>query len=203
MKEEPQRDTLGPLADALQALGTFLEAQGHAEYLVVVGGVAMNLRGFHSRGTSDVDVIARGEPSDGGGAPTLFTPEPLPHVLEAGIRRVARDFGLDADWMNTDVAKQWLAGMPPGLSDDLEWHHFGTLHVGVPGREAMIALKLFAAMDLGPRSVHMQDLIRLDPAADELDRAARWVASQDASDVFHGQIPEALEHVRKHQGRAR
>ncbi|HEX8210090.1 MAG TPA: hypothetical protein VF584_07875 [Longimicrobium sp.] len=203
MEKEFQGDTLGPLAKALQALGAFLEAQGHPEYLVVVGGVAMNLRGFTARGTSDVDVIARGVPAVGGGAAVLFTPEPLSDVLEAGIRRVARDFGLDADWMNTVVAKQWLAGMPPGLAEDLEWHHFGGLHIGVPGREAMIALKLFAAMDRGPRSVHMQDLIRLDPDADELDRAAAWVASQDASDVFHAQIPEALEHVRKHQGRTR
>jgi len=203
VKEEPRSDPLGPLTGALLALGALLEAQGHAEHLVVVGGVAMNLRGFNSRGTSDVDVIARAAPAGGGEAPVLFTPEPLPAVLEAGIRRVARDFGLDADWMNTVVAKQWLAGMPPGLAEDLEWHHFGALHVGVPGREAMIALKLFAAMDRGPRSVHMQDLIRLDPDVDELERAASWVASQDASEVFHAQIPEALEHVRKHQGRAR
>jgi hypothetical protein len=133
---------------------------------VVVGGVAMNLRGFHSRGTSDVDVIARGIP------PMLFTPDPLPDLLAAGIKRVARDFGLDADWMNTVVAKQWHGGMPPGIGDDPEWHQFGALHVGVPGREAMTALKLFAAMDQGPRSVHMQDLLRLRPTEEELERAA-------------------------------
>lgn len=189
--------SLGALDGALRALGAFLEANGQTEYLVVVGGVAMNLRGFHARGTSDVDVIARATP------PVLFTPDPLPDFVEAGIKRVARDFGLDADWMNTVVAKQWHGGMPPGLAEDLEWHQFGALHVGVPGREAMAALKLFAAIDQGPRSVHMQDLLRLRPTEEELERAARWVASQDASAAFHVQIPEALEYVRKHQGRTR
>ncbi len=193
---------LGPLADALEALGALLEANGHTEHLVVVGGVAMNLRGFHARGTSDVDVIARGIPTMQG-APVLFTPEPLPEVVEAGIRRVARDFGLAPDWMNTVVAKQWHGGMPPGLADDLEWHPFGSLHVGVPGRGAMTALKLFAAMDQGPRSVHMQDLLRLAPSDAELERAAEWVATQDASEAFHAQIPQALEYVRDQRGLTR
>jgi hypothetical protein len=62
----------------------------------------------------------------------------------------------------------------------------------------MTALKLFAAIDQGPRSVHMQDLLRLGPTEDELARAADWVASQDASEAFHAQIPQALEYVRKH-----
>ncbi|HEX8391252.1 MAG TPA: hypothetical protein VF665_02750 [Longimicrobium sp.] len=195
MLDRSEPTTLGALLAALRALGTLLESQGATEHLVVVGGVAMNLRGFHLRGTADVDVIARGTPVPEG-VPLLFAPEPLPPALQAGILRVARDFGLDPDWMNTVVASQWLTGMPPGLAGDLEWHRFGTLYVGVPGREAMIALKLFAALDLGPGSVHMQDLLRLRPTDQELERAAAWAATQDASEAFHAQIPQALAHVR-------
>lgn len=103
MDSEARSGSLGPLADALRALGALLEANGQAEYLVVVGGVAMNLRGFHSRATADVDVIARGEWS-AEGTPMLFTPEPLPVPLRSAILRVARDFGLSDDWMNTVVA---------------------------------------------------------------------------------------------------
>lgn len=47
----------------------------------------------------------------------------------------------------------------------------------------MIALKLFAAIDRGPRSVHMQDLLRLEPSDEELESAAAWVGTQDASEV--------------------
>jgi hypothetical protein len=198
MHEKTHPEPLGLLAAALRALGALLKANGHTEYLVVVGGVAMNLRGFHARATADVDVIARGAWGYEA-TPTLFTPEPLPDVVRESILRVARDFGLNDDWMNTVVAKQWQSGMPPTLAEDLEWHHFDALHVGVPGREAMIALKLFAALDTGPRSVHMQDLLRMAPTDAELEQAAEWVATQDASDAFHAQIPQALDHVRRHR----
>ncbi|MBW3631002.1 MAG: hypothetical protein KY464_17145 [Gemmatimonadetes bacterium] len=145
-----------------------------------------------------MDVIARGAWGDEP-TPMLFTPEPLPDVVRESILRVARDFGLNDDRMNTVVAKQWRSGMPPSLAEDLEWHHFSALHVGVPGREAMIALKLFAALDTGPRSVHMQDLLRMKPTDAELEEAAEWVSTQDASDAFHSQIPQAIDHVRRHR----
>jgi hypothetical protein len=164
----------------------------------------MNLRGFAARVTTDVDVIARSEIPSSGPA-VLISPEPLPEPLASAVRRVARDFGLEEDWLNTDVAKQWHpgAGMPPRLAEDIEWHHFGALHVGVPGREAMIMLKLFATADLGPRSVHAQDLLRLRPTDDELDRARDWVATQDASEGFHAGLDEITNHVRQQRDRAR
>jgi hypothetical protein len=93
--------------------------------------------------------------------------------------------------------------MPPGLMDDIEWHHFGALHLGVPGREAMILLKLFAMVDRGPRSVHAQDLLRLHPTDDELDRARAWVAAQDAGEGFHASLDEITEHVRRQLDRTR
>jgi len=198
---EKTTGSLGPLAEALRALGALLEAGGTSEYLVVVGGVAMNLRGFTTRATTDVDVIARGKPAPGG-TPMLVTPEPMPAALEAAVRRVARDFRLADNWLNTVVAKQWHAGMPPGLAEDLEWYRFGALHVGVPGREAMIALKLFAALDCGPRSVHMQDLLRLRPTDKELAGAAEWVRTHDMGEIFQMQIPEAVNYVHEHQDRA-
>ena len=39
-------------------------------------------------------------------------------------------------------------------------------------RSALLALKLFAAVDRGPRSVHMQDLLALRPTSLELKDAA-------------------------------
>jgi hypothetical protein len=199
-------DPLGVLGDALHALGSLLAAAGAEEHLVVVGGVAMNLRGFSARATSDVDVIARssGRPIDGA-APDIAPPEPLPEPLASAVRRVARDFGLEEDWLNTDVARQWhpSAGMPPGLTEDIEWHHFGALHIGVPGRLPMIMLKLFATLDQGPRSVHAQDLIRLRPSDEALEHARAWVATQDASEEIHAHLDQAVEHVRQQRDRAR
>lgn len=70
----------------------------------------------------------------------------------------------------------------------------------VPGRATMIALKLFAAIDCGARSVHMQDLLRLEPSDEELESAAAWVGTQDPSEVFLAFIPEAVRHVRESRG---
>lgn len=42
-------------------------------------------------------------------------PEPLPSPLVQAARAVARDLGLDPDWLNAGPALQWRAGMPPGL----------------------------------------------------------------------------------------
>lgn len=141
-------------------------------------------------------MIARAEMEHG--LPVLIRPEPLPQALVDGIAQVARDFGLPADWMNTAVAEQWRYGLPPTMADGIEWHAYGGLHVGIAGRQALIALKLFAAVDQGPRSVHMQDLLRFRATEDELANAAAWVGQQDASAQFAADLEETLAYVRTH-----
>jgi hypothetical protein len=190
--------SLGRLEEALHALGEVLRDSGCSEHLVVVGGVAMNLAGYASRATADVDVIARIDRADKSTAPILLAPDPLPESVRDGIRRVARDFGLAPDWINTVIARQWLGGLPPSLAE-VYWHQYGGLKIGVPGREAMISLKLFAAVDLGPRSVHMQDLLRLDPSDEELNAATGWVRTQDVSEAFQVNVASAVEYVRRNR----
>lgn len=191
--------SLGRLEDALRALGSLLKANGEEHSIVVVGGVAMNLSRVHLRATADVDVIALA--AWDGPLPVLLCPDPLPEPLQRAIERVGADFGLGADWMNTMVAKQWTQGLPPDLSEDLSWFTFGGLRVGVAGRAALIALKLYATVDRGPRSVHMQDLLRLTPSEAELAEAARWVETQDVSEVFASDLKEALKYVASRTGR--
>jgi hypothetical protein len=67
------------------------------------------------------------------------------------------------------------------------------------GRRTLIALKLFAAVDQGPRSVHMQDLLTLAPDDAELQNAGRWVETQDGSPLFPRLVQQAMEHVRQHR----
>ncbi len=164
------------LDTVLAALGDLLSAEGEAIRLIVVGGAALGLLGLVGRTTTDVDVIARVE---GGEPPVPLPPEPLPEVLTRAAATVARDFGLRADWLNTEIAAQWRAGLPPGLTDEITWRRYGGLHLGLVGRRTLVALKLFAAVDRGPRSVHFQDLRALRPSAEELEVAAAWVRTQD------------------------
>lgn len=121
--------------------------------------------------------------------------------LEAALRdrvaTVARDLDLPADWMNTVVGRQWPQGLPPGMLDDTMWLTFGGLRVGLAGRRALIALKMFAAADRGPASVHVQDLLALAPDDAELEAAAAWVRGQDAAPAFGAIVDGLLAHVRR------
>ena len=192
--------TFRQLEQALQAVGDLLEAEHLHEAIIVVGGVALNMLGLLQRTTQDVDIIARGiaPTSELETALQLLNPDPLPDGLVRAIATVARDFGLPPDWMNTEVAMQWRFGLPPSIKEDLTWRRFGGLSIGLAGRRTIIALKLFAAVDQGPNSVHFQDLIALSPSSDELADAARWVYTQDASEDFPRLVDEVVQSLTEH-----
>ena len=195
-----------PLERALTALGELLAADGESARLVAVGGAALRLLGLVDRTTTDVDVIARVTttdvdviarvPSSARGR-EVEHPEPLPAPVVRAAAAVARDLGLPSDWLNTEIAAQWRTGLPPGLGDDLTWLRFGGppggLELGLVGRQTLVALKLFAAVDRGPKSVHFQDLRALAPTRSELDVAAAWVRTQDESPVFGDMVDQVVE----------
>jgi len=185
------------LERALRAAGELLAAEGSTVAIVVVGGAALALGGFVSRSTFDIDVIARAEEREAG--LTLVQAEPIPAALRNAIATVARDLDLPADWMNTVVGRQWPQGLPPGLLSEITWRTFGGLSVGLVGRGALVALKLFAATDRGPASVHVQDLVALAPDDAELAEAADWVRGQDVSPEFGAMVDGVLGHVRRHR----
>lgn len=183
------------LREVLSAVGELLEAEGQAVSIVIVGGASLNLSGLVDRATDDVDVIARVEKAEG--EPTLIRPDPMPEALENAVQRVARDFGLPPGWLNTAVGNQWQTSLPPSLKQDLTWHRFGGLRVGVAGRRPLIALKLLAAVDQGGKSsVHYQDLVRLDPTDEELEEARVWAESEDPSPIVADHIEQVIRHVR-------
>lgn len=190
-------DTPLPIEEALGAAGDLLRAAGDEVSIVVVGGATMNLLGIVRRSTNDVDVIARAF-RDREGVLRLSQAEPFPDSLRTAIRTVARDFNLPPNWMNAEVGAQWVHGLPPWILEDITWRTYGNLHVGLVGRRTLIALKLFAAVDSGPRSVHAQDLIALAPTDAEWDESRRWVATQDAYDGFPAMIDQMIEHVQRH-----
>lgn len=189
------------LEELLAAVGEHLQAAREPASIVVVGGGAMSVMGWVDRTTDDIDVIARARETDG--ARELLPPEPLPASLVDAVTRVARDYGLRSDWLNTQVAMQWSTGLPPGLLDDVEWRRFGALQVGFAGRRSLLALKLFAAVDQGSESVHFQDLVALHPTDVELEDAADWVTRQDGSPRFARFVGEEVANVRHALGRDR
>lgn len=182
------------LRHLLGALGAHLEVAGHPESIVVVGGAALSLRGWIRRSTRDVDVIAlvdeRGD---------RWTPPVFSDALESAVALVARDYGVETDWLNAVIGKQWETGLPDDIERDIEWIRFGALRVGLAGRQTLITLKLFAAVDQWPASVHLQDLRILTPTDGELERARAWVERQDAAMDFPAMVAEVIDDVRRHR----
>ncbi|HEY0151136.1 MAG TPA: hypothetical protein VGB92_04000 [Longimicrobium sp.] len=185
-----------PIEEALSAAGGLLEVDGEHIAIIVVGGATLNLLGVVHRSTRDVDVIARAHRGPDGEF-SLARAEPFPESLQRAIRTVARDLGLPANWMNGEVGAQWSQGLPPRILEGITWRVYGGLEVGLVSRHTLIALKLFAAVDGGTGSVHVQDLLALAPTDGELHEAAEWVATQDAHEGFTAMISRVIEHVQR------
>ncbi len=189
------------LERGLAAVGDLLAAEGVEVGIIVVGGTALNLLGIVQRTTSDVDVLAILQDPAASGGVTLAPPDPLPEPLQRAIARVARDFQLPDDWMNTVVGLQWETGLPPGLERRLRWRRYGALRVGLVARYDLIFLKLYAAADSGgPSSVHFQDLLALRPTERELQAAAAWVRQQDPTPEFSTIVEQVMAHARDRAG---
>ena len=195
----------GPrIVDALRAVGELLAEEGERVAIVVVGGAAMILKGVVQRLTEDVDIIAVARPRSKGDPVGVAPPDPLPVALLRAMSRVARDFDLRKDWMNSAVGAQWETGLPPGFSERIQWLRFGGLTVGVAARLDLIFLKLYAAVvSEGPQSVHYQDLLALRPDSEELAGAEEWVKTQDTSAEFATMLGEVIGHVSRDTQRPR
>jgi len=205
-------DSASRIEIALIRVGDQLAFAGERFAIVIVGGAALNLLGIVERATSDVDILAFATGASEQLERTLLEPpESLPSALLRASRAVARDTGLDPDWLNTGPALQWRQGLPPGLASRTRWFHYGPpdvpemgLDVGIASRFDLIFFKLYAAVDhANTRSVHYHDLLALAPTDDELIAAADWVRPQNASPEFHVILDDVVAHVRRQlrQGR--
>lgn len=188
------------LIAALRALGEILASQGEHAAVVVIGGTALIMQGLVTRVTRDVDVIAISHDPPERERKVIEAPEPLPDILTRAIARVARDYNLPDDWMNTTVGLQWKSGLPEGFEERIHWKQYNGLWVGLADRYDLIFFKLYAAADSeGPTSVHFQDLMALQPNNEELDAAAQWVRTQDPSAPFAQILDEVLKYAKRNE----
>lgn len=120
---------------------------------------------------------------------------PLPKPLVAARDRVARDFDLPDDWLNSKAAHDMLRlGLPDGFMERLTRREFGpSLVVRYASRVDQIHFKLHATVDRGGGK-HLADLRALDPTPDELVAAARWARTHDPSEGFLGVLTEVLSY---------
>lgn len=171
----------------LWALSEQLSLTGHAYGLIVIGGSALLALGLVSRSTQDVDVVALS------GSTGLAEALPLPKPLEDARSRVARDFDLPEDWLNSQAAADMLRlGLPVGFTERLTRRDFGpSLIVRYASRFDQIHFKLHATVDRGGGK-HFSDLRALAPTEAELLAAARWSRTHDPSEGFLSELTKVL-----------
>jgi hypothetical protein len=179
------------LETALRALGELLDTRGFHYEVVIIGGGNLILRGLVSRPTTkDLDLL--GEWTPGGIRPM----RPMPEPLRIAVVDVARTYGLASDWVNLGPESLLDLGVPDGFVERLERQDYGGLVTWLAGRFDMVCFKLYAAVDQGPRSRHLQDLRDLRPDRGELLEAARWSVTHDPSPAYRSALVETLRQLR-------
>jgi hypothetical protein len=175
---------------ALRALGELLEARGLHYQVVLIGGGNLILRGLVTRPTTkDLDLLGAWT-ADG-----VVPMRPIPEPLRRAVVDVARTYGLANDWVNLGPDSLLDLGLPDGFVERLERHDYGGLVAWLADRVDMICFKLYAAVDQGPRSRHLQDLLDLRPDRDELLAAARWTMTHDPSPGYRALLVDALHQL--------
>jgi hypothetical protein len=178
------------LETALRALGELLEARRLHYEVVLIGGGNLILRGLVTRPTTrDLDLL--GEWTADGIKPM----RPMPEPLRNAVGDVARTHGLASDWVNLGPESLLDLGLPEGFVERLERHDYGGLVSWLAGRFDMVCFKLYAAVDQGPRSRHLQDLRELQPGLDELLAAARWTMTHDPSPGYRSLLVDTLRRL--------
>ena len=179
------------LHEALSLLAERLRlSAGEPQELVVCGGSSLIARGYVSRVTRDVDVVARRVRGR-----ELISARPLPDALLEAVARVAADLGLPPRWLNNGPADLFEMGLPEGFSSRLQSHVYGShLTVWFIGRVDQIHFKLYAAADQGAGH-HVDDLLALNPTGDELLAAARWAFTHDVSPGFRELMKTILKEM--------
>ena len=178
------------LESALRALGELLEARGLHYEVVLIGGGNLILRGLVRRPTTkDLDLL--GEWTADGVKPM----RPMPEPLRIAVVDVARTYGLASDWVNLGPESLLDFGLPAGFLERLERHDYGGLVAWLADRFDMVCFKLYATVDQGPRSRHLQDLGELRPNRDELLAAARWTVTHDPSPGYRSLLVDTLSQL--------
>jgi hypothetical protein len=158
--------------------------------LVVCGGTALSALGLVMRTTKDVDVLGMVLETPGG----LIIQKIIKFQewLTDAANKISRDFDLPENWLNLGPAAQVESGLPEGFEKRLVKRVYGQyLSIYYISRIDQIHFKLYAAIDRG--DYHVQDLFALRPIEDEIEMAAKWVITQDVSDVFKALLKDFLE----------
>ena len=162
--------------------------------LLICGGSGLIILGLTQRVTKDVDILARVKRTNTGDI-ELIKARPLNTEFIMASEKVARDFNLPENWINTGPTSAVDLGLPAGIMERVVTREFGpNLTVHFLGRYDQIHFKLYASVDQGAGK-HFDDLLALKPTGEELEQAARWSMSHDVSEGYRQVLKDLLKHM--------
>ena len=171
--------------------------------LVSCGGASLNLLGWVSRSTSDVDIICLAR-VDASGKLRLRPDMDVSAEFIGLVAEVGRELGIREEWLNFGPAPLVKFGLPAGLAGRLKRRSFGrclTLHL--LSRLDQIHLKIYAATDPKTRmETHLGDLLDLAPTRSEAQAAVRWLLNRKTSAAFRHRLRQVLDRI-GHEGLAK
>lgn len=150
-------------------------------HLIVCGGSALIALQLVSRTTKDVDILAMENSGE------LIAPTPIPDDLMDVASEVQEALGLPEHWLNNGPSSNegglFQIGLPEGLQKRLIRKKYGDkLTVSFTSRLDQVYFKLWASVDRG--GYHIEDLMTLNPTADELLSASLWTMEKDVSEGY-------------------
>ena len=181
----PQELGRSEILENLNLLSEWLGVKypGETFELMVVGGAAMALSGFKDQ-TQDID---------------LLRPERLPASLKAGIAHISKVKRLSLEWINTNAANilrkvKRLKTLPNYFNEISRTIDIGeNLKVNLIGRQALIALKLWAATPSYTK--HTVDIKSLNPSKEEIKEAVQFTLSIDNNELRRDDLRIVLRYT--------
>ncbi len=185
------------IEEALKRLNAKMVYAGLAPVdLVSCGGASLNIMGWVSRSTSDVDIICVAHVNAKG--KVHLQPE---KVLPARFAKLVADVGREMDikemWLNFGPAPLVKFGLPTGLCQRLKRKKYGrclTLHM--ISRLDQVHLKIYAVMHPKTRmETHLGDLLDLKPTEREAQLAVDWLKGRKTSADFRRKLKDVLDRI--------
>lgn len=163
---------------ALQTLDKELENRKAVRDLIVCGGTALLVLDVIDRETRDIDVVC---------------PEVDLELRSAAVA-VAKKLLLPHDWIN-DGPKSLANDLLVGWKERVELIFQGkALTLYALGRVDLLATKVYAFCD---REDDYQDVLKLKPTSDELEKVHPWVIERDASPHWPVRVESCFARLRK------
>ena len=163
---------------------------------LIFSGASLNLMGWVSRSTSDVDIICAAR-VDAKGKVKLQPDKPLAPQFTELVAEVGRELGIKQEWLNFGPAPLVEFGLPQGLERRLKRKSFGRcLALHLVSRLDQIHLKIYATMDPKTRlETHLGDLLDLEPTEAEAQAAVDWLLSRKTSLAFRRKLKQVLDRI--------